>query len=196
LNQLLYDSEASHSSHNAKEYISSAIDDYYRRNSRRLAPGIIANPRLTLLITSMQESATSSPGELTECLSYLTYTCHGAPHMRDRMVSILQSTIDSLQSSDAAEDKERSIVADYKIQQKKEKALREAKGEPEAGHKEKYRKMKQSCHQRARSLLFSEGTRSRRRNVFFRISKSYCGVGEKNQECEASVSRSYFSEVW
>jgi hypothetical protein len=34
----------------------------------------------------------------------------------------------------------------------------------------------------------SEGTRSRRRNVFSRISKSYCGVGEKNQECEASVS--------
>jgi hypothetical protein len=73
-----------------------------------------------------------------------------------------------------------------KIQQKKKEALH-LTGEPER-YKTSIKDNKQSCHQRARSLLLSEGTRSRRRNVFSRISKSYCGVGEKNQECEASVS--------
>jgi hypothetical protein len=81
---------------------------------------VIANPRFDVTDYVYAESATSSPGELTECLSYLT-ACHGAPH-EDRMVSILQSTIDSLQSSGAAEDKERSILADYKDTAKEERS--------------------------------------------------------------------------
>jgi hypothetical protein len=71
LNQLLYDSEASHSSHNAQKNISlpllmiiiEAVGDWL---------GIIANPRFDVTDYVYAESATSSPGELTECLSYLT----------------------------------------------------------------------------------------------------------------------------
>jgi hypothetical protein len=55
------------------------------------------------------------------------------------MVSILQSTIDSLQSNDAAEDKKRSM-ADYKDTAKKEKPSRGKVYEPERS-KDKYRKV-------------------------------------------------------
>jgi hypothetical protein len=187
LNQLRYDSEGSHSN-NATEYLSSAIDDYYQRNSGRMAPGMIASPRLIPLIEEMQGSATSSLGEMIECLSYFTFTCHGAPHMRDRMVSILKVTLDSLQSSDAAEQKEPFDLADVKKQQKKDKALRRAKGEPE-GPKQKYEKIFETIMSSVTKITAALGkAQITERGTFFQDFEKAVAALAKTQESEAIVS--------
>jgi hypothetical protein len=90
-----------------------------------LAP-VIANPRFDVTDYVYAESATSSPGELTECLSYLTATATELHSKRsDGFHS--QSTIDSLQSIVVPLKIKAIHIVDYKDTAKEKRG----KGEPE-----------------------------------------------------------------